>query len=127
VHIAHELQAIPGKHLVIVQYKTAPPGQPGVPEWGIHDPDHEFVHNAANIDASRIVWAHDMGESENNELIHYFHDRQVWLLNGDDPNPQPEPYPLPVQNQVAASASQSVSTAPAVSGNTSSHHDPEVR
>jgi len=46
-----------------------------VPVPGIHD---EFGY---------LVWAHDMG-AENNELIHYYSDRQVWLVQPDENPPK---------------------------------------
>jgi hypothetical protein len=58
-----------GQHLVIVHY------DPG------HDVHDEYVFNAADIDASPIVWARDMGPAKNAELVRYFHSRKVWLLN----------------------------------------------
>jgi hypothetical protein len=45
------------------------------------DRARELVYNDADIDAARIVWARDMGP-QNLELIQYFHDRKVWLVNG---------------------------------------------
>jgi len=75
--IIRQLKREPGDHLVIVRYQ---------PPNGInHDVDHEWVYNEADIDAAEIVWARDMGNSQNQELLRYFHDRHVWLLNGDQP------------------------------------------
>ncbi|HTS51000.1 MAG TPA: hypothetical protein VMH05_23800 [Bryobacteraceae bacterium] len=58
-----------GRHLVLVKPKT--------------DPDNVFqwIYNDADIDASRVVWARDMGPQENAELLRYFRDRTVWLLD----------------------------------------------
>jgi hypothetical protein len=79
-----ELSRQPGDHLVIVRYQ---------PTYGVeHDVDHEWVYNAADIDSAKIVWARDMGNQQNQELLRYFHDRRIWLLNGDQPSPQLEPY-----------------------------------
>src|SRR5262249_10879382 len=52
VEVSRQLERKPGEHLVLVRY----------PHPETHDPDHEWVHNAADIDASKIVWARDMGE-----------------------------------------------------------------
>jgi hypothetical protein len=48
----------------------------------------EWVHNAADIDSSRIVWAHDLGDVENLELLHYYPDRTYWLLEPDENPPK---------------------------------------
>ena len=59
------------RHLVIVRYA---PGRSANAEW---------VYNSAEIDASSIVWARDMGDAQNSELIDYYPDRKVWLLEPD--------------------------------------------
>jgi hypothetical protein len=83
--IVQQLNQQAGYHLVLVRYQ---------PSYGVqHDVDHEWVYNAADIDSAKIVWARDMGEAQNQELLKYFHDRHVWLLNGDEAPPQLEPYP----------------------------------
>jgi hypothetical protein len=66
-----DLEQRPGKFLIIVHY--AP--------W--HSPDQEWVYNAANIDASKIVWAREMDPVSDAALIHYFSDRQVFVLQPD--------------------------------------------
>jgi hypothetical protein len=58
-----------GQHLVIVHYS---------PEHSFHA---EYVSNAADIDGSPIVWARDMGEEKNGELLRYFASRKVWWLD----------------------------------------------
>jgi hypothetical protein len=50
-----------------------------------HSPHIEYVFNRANIDSSQIVWARDMGEAKNKELLDYYPDRRVWLLQPDAP------------------------------------------
>jgi len=54
------------EHLVICSYGN---DYPIVDDW---------VYNAADIDGSPIVWARDMGESKNAELIEYYVNRKVW-------------------------------------------------
>jgi hypothetical protein len=61
------------RHLVIVRYS---------PE---HSPHIEYVFNRADIDSSQIVWARDMGAEKNKELIDYYPNRRVWLLQPDAP------------------------------------------
>jgi hypothetical protein len=78
------LESKGGKHLVIVKPKI--------------DPNNLFqwIYNAAGIDASPVVWARDMGSRENQALLDYFRDRQVWLL---DPNVEP-PRIMPYKDAV---------------------------
>lgn len=70
----------PGRHLVLVRYK---------PE---HDPQNEWVYNEANIDASPVVWAREMGPEQDRPFLQYFRDRKVWLLE-PDVSTQLVPYP----------------------------------
>ena len=82
--VIQQLKRQPGRHLVLVRYQ---------PSYGInHDVDHEWVYNEADIDDAKIVWARDMGEQENHELLQYFHNRQVWQINGDASPPRLEAY-----------------------------------
>jgi len=70
IAINQRLAAAPGQHLVFVRY------------W----PQHQFVewvHNDAVIDASRIVWARDLGNSENEKLMRLYPARALWLLEPD--------------------------------------------
>ncbi len=78
-----QLQALPGDQLVIVRYNQ------------YHNSDNEWVYNRADIDTAKIVWARDMGDRENAELIHYFPQRRVWLAEPDLAPPRLSPYPLP--------------------------------
>jgi hypothetical protein len=73
--VLHRLQQEPGLQLVIVRYGPH------------HDVDHEWVYNDADIDRAKVVWARDMGAEKNKELLQYFHDRKVWLVDGDNPAP----------------------------------------
>ena len=61
------------QHLVIVHYDPSHPIN-----------DNEWVYNRADIDSSAVVFAHDMGVTENRKLIDYFKNRRVWLLKPDD-------------------------------------------
>lgn len=76
------LKARPGKHLVIVRYE---------PE---HNPTTEWVHNSADIDQAKVVWARDMGRERNQELIDYFNYRQVWIVNPDTLPPRLKSYSI---------------------------------
>jgi hypothetical protein len=69
--IASFLEQTPGRQLAIVRYS---PNHNSLDEW---------VYNAADIDNSKVVWAREMDEAENLELIHYYKDRTVWLVQPD--------------------------------------------
>jgi hypothetical protein len=61
-----------GRHLILVNYG------PG------HAFESEWVYNQADIDASTVVWARDMGGKKNCELINYYKDRTIWSIRIDD-------------------------------------------
>lgn len=77
--VAHQLDARPGQHVVLVRY---------APDF---DLDREWVFNKSDIDGSKIVWARDMGNQKNQELLAYYRGRQFWLVQADD-SPKLEPY-----------------------------------
>jgi hypothetical protein len=80
--LVSELNNLSGHHLVIVRYGDNPEVNRA----------RELVYNNADIDHARIVWARDMG-AKNLELIRYFHDRHVWLVNGSESPLRLMPYP----------------------------------
>jgi hypothetical protein len=75
IAINDRLAQIPGKQLVFVRYS---------PRHGFH----EWVHNDADIDAQRIVWALDLGGEEDQKLLQYYPDRGVWVLEADAKPPR---------------------------------------
>ena len=80
--INRQLAEAGGQHLVFVRYSR------------FHQ-FHEWVHNAADIDASPVVWARDLGSGENQKLLGYYPGRRVWLLEADALPPHLIPYPPP--------------------------------
>lgn len=87
-----QLQTVPGKQLVLVRYTHYERFRGG----GAHDPlAVEWVYNQAEIDHSKVVWARDMGAEKNKELVDYFRDRQVWLVEPDEKPVRFVPYPTP--------------------------------
>jgi hypothetical protein len=74
------LQRQGGRHLIVVRY---------TPTHYVHA---EWVYNDADIDGSPVVWARDMGEEKNRELLDYYKDRQVWLLEPDNSPIALKPY-----------------------------------
>lgn len=79
--VVRQLQQIPGQHLVIVRYGPK------------HNVDRDWIYNEPDIDRAGIVWARDMGNQENQELLRYFNGRHSWLMRGDEAPPKLEPYP----------------------------------
>jgi hypothetical protein len=75
----------PGKQLAIVRYSPS------------HEPLDEWVYNAPEIDGSKIVWAREMDDANNLELIRYYKDRKVWLVQPDNQPAKLSPYVAPVQ------------------------------
>lgn len=78
--VQDRLDRSPGKQLVFVRYA----------------PSHRFeewIHNAAEIDAARTVWANDLGTEENEKLLRYYPQRKAWLLEPDAHPPALVPYP----------------------------------
>lgn len=55
----------------------------------------DWVYNGADIDNSKVVWARDLGAVKNQELIHYFPSRRVWLVETETQSPKLTPYPNP--------------------------------
>ncbi len=75
-----QLRSLPGPQLVLVRYGPN------------HDPLLDWVYNGADIDRQKLVWARDMGAEKNEELIRYYSDRRIWLLEADDVPPKLLPY-----------------------------------
>ena len=84
--IAAQLEGLPGKQLVIVRYSSN------------HYPFEEWVYNAADIDNSKVVWAREMDVDHDRELLHYYADRKVWLVQPDSLPPTVSPYQGPAQS-----------------------------
>jgi hypothetical protein len=85
--IQAQLEQVPGSQLAIVRFS---PQHPLLEEW---------IFNAADIDASKVIWAREMDAASNLELIHYYRDRKVWLVQPDSPSMKLAPYPIPSSAQ----------------------------
>jgi hypothetical protein len=88
--INQRLDQEPGKQLVFVRYS----------------PRHEFeewVHNSADIDGQKIVWARDLGSLEDEKLRLYYAGRIAWILEPDTSPPTLSTYQadsIPTMEQV---------------------------
>jgi hypothetical protein len=76
--VVDRLKETDGQHLVIVRYGP------------LHKFLYEWVYNDPGIDEAKIVWARDMGEGPDGELVRYFAGRHVWLLLVNDDQRAPE-------------------------------------
>jgi hypothetical protein len=79
IAINQKLAKAPGRHLVFVRY------------YAEHE-YHEWVHNSANIDAQRVIWALELNPDDNAKLERYYPGRTVWLLEPDATPPRLSPY-----------------------------------
>jgi hypothetical protein len=78
------LSAMDGLQLAVVRY--GPQHNAVMNEW---------VYNDADIDHSKVVWAREMDAADNLELIRYFHNRHIWLVEADAIPPRITPYGQP--------------------------------
>jgi hypothetical protein len=76
-----QMEHIPGQHLVFVHFHLRDTGNNF---WIYNDPDPA---------QSKIVWAHDMGDTENQELIRLYPNRHVWFIDKIDGINVLTPYP----------------------------------
>src|SRR6266568_736752 len=76
----NQLSQYPGGQLAIVRYKDD------------HYLHREWVYNDADIDNAKIIWARDMGAAQNDELVRYFQNRRVWLVDADETPPRLSSY-----------------------------------
>ena len=77
--VVQQLDELPGQHVILVRY---------APNF---DLDRDWVHNGADIDDSKIVWARDMGPEKNQELLDYYRGRKFWTVQADE-SPRLEAY-----------------------------------
>jgi hypothetical protein len=76
-----QLERFPGRQLAIVRYSAG------------HNCLDEWVYNAPDIDGSKVIWAREMDDANNLELIRYYKDRHVWLVQPDLQPAEVSPYP----------------------------------
>jgi hypothetical protein len=66
------LERTPGQHIVIVHARRS------------YIPAQDWVYNEPDIDAAKVIWARDMGTEGNEELLRYYPNRRVWLVDPYD-------------------------------------------
>ncbi len=82
--LIQQLSQLDRDQLVVVRYPA--------PSWEIGE---EWVYNGADIDRQRVVFAHDLGRSQNQALLDYYTNRTAWLLSFDENSAEEhlQPYP----------------------------------
>ena len=65
--LIQKLQKTPGGHLILVSYASD------------HSVHAEWVYNGADIDGSKVVFAHSL--PDNGPLLRYFKNRKIWALH----------------------------------------------
>jgi len=78
--IEEQLGELLGPQLVLVRYGPN------------HDPLLDWVYNGADVENAKVVWARDMGEQGNEELLQCYPERRVWLLDADETTRKLTPY-----------------------------------
>ena len=87
VTIQHKLEAMTGKHLVMVRYGD---------DHNIHD---DWVYNGAELDSAKLIWAREIDPEQDSKLFDYFRDRKVWLVTPDTDNTALKPYTPPSDSE----------------------------
>jgi hypothetical protein len=86
VRVLKLLSQLPGNQLAIVRYSPQ------------HNQFNEWVYNEANIESSKVIWAREMDDANNRELIDYYKDRRAWLVEPDSLPAVVDRYPVPSQD-----------------------------
>jgi hypothetical protein len=94
--VTHYLEGQSGLQLAIVRYDDT------------HHVDEEWVHNAAAIDGSKVVWAREGTAEQNSKLLDYFQHRRVWLVEADQKPPRVTPWVLTAASQPSAQPSAKI-------------------
>lgn len=71
--ITQQLESKPGEHLVLVSY-----------DLERHYPGDELVHNGADFDTEKILWARSKGTESDRELCQAYPHRMFWSVETDD-------------------------------------------
>src|ERR1039458_5193653 len=81
--VTQQLEDKPGMHLVLVSY-----------DLERHYPGNELVHNGAEFNAEKILWARSKGPKSDLELCQAYSDRTFWSVTTDDKNVSLNPLDL---------------------------------
>ena len=81
--IETNLERLPGKQLAIVRYSRR------------RQPLDQWVYNSADLEDSKVIWAGEVDSAGNRELVNYYRDRTVWLVEPDTTPARISRYQLP--------------------------------
>ena len=81
--VAQQLNHESGKQLVLVSY-----------DMQQHYPGNELVHNGADFNSEKILWARSKGADSDRDLCTAYSDRTFWSLNTDDESASLNPLDL---------------------------------
>ena len=95
-----QLQRIPGQHLVIVHNHLS------------HTGSDDWIYNKPDLEHAKVVWARDMGPEKNEELLHYFANRRLWLVDQNDGIMRLNPYNEQNAEEILAEAPKLIAKAP---------------
>ncbi len=73
--ITQQLEGKPGEQMVLVSY-----------DLERHYPGDELVHNGADFDSQKILWARSKGTASDRELCQVYPGRTFWSVKTDDLN-----------------------------------------
>ncbi len=73
--VARQLESREGRHLVLIRYAPN------------HIHHFEWAYNMARIDNAKIVWVRETSPENTKRIRAHFSNRQVWLLDADEPEP----------------------------------------
>lgn len=92
--VADGLMRFGGRHVVFVRYGAD------------HSFHHEWVHNAANVDASPIVWCRASDPIDETEVTRYYKDRHFWVATVDADTVRVSPYQPGLQLSISTEPSR---------------------
>ncbi len=69
--VVKDLESRGGKHLILVRYCPS------------HFVFFEWIYNDADIDNSQVVWARELDDVRRQQLLDYYPERTVWVLEAD--------------------------------------------
>ena len=80
IDVSTYLEKQPGSHLVFVAYDDDV------------SPHEDWVWNRAELESSRVIFAHYLGDTKNSELVAAYPGRSVWLVSVSSNDAGLEPY-----------------------------------